>query len=203
MTAPRVTATTRKLEIGAVRAGPVGAGFETLDALAGADHRARWGEEPLPFPDEVFGEVYASHVLEHVPWFLSVAALREAHRVLAPGGLLEVWVPDLRAIVDSYLAGRCGDGWRKHNPDGDPLLWLNGRLFTYGPGDENWHRAAFDAEHLTACLTRAGFARVEVTRRRTRGVSHGPIDLGALAWKAAGKSTGPNQPPPLTDGRVA
>ncbi|MGE0709145.1 MAG: methyltransferase domain-containing protein [Planctomycetota bacterium] len=186
------TTTSRKLEIGSVRAGPVGPGFETLDTVPGADHRARWGEEPLPFPDGAFSEVYASHVLEHVPWYLTIGALREVQRILAPGGLFEVWVPDLRTIVACYLERRCGDGWRKHNPQGDPLLWVNGRLFTYGPGEENWHRAAFDAEHLAACLTRAGFARVEVTKRRTRGVSHGAIDLGALAWKAEdaeGRST--------------
>jgi len=173
----------RSLEIGSVRTGAVGPAFETLDCAPGADHLARWGRDPLPFPGGAFDEVYASHTLEHVPWFETGRALAEVWRVLRPGGRFEVWVPDFRVVVEAYLAGRCGDGWRRYNPAGDPMLWVNGRIFTYGPGEENWHRTVFDAGHLTRCLRVAGFDPVRVTRRRTRGVSHGPIDLGALATK--------------------
>lgn len=38
--------------------------------------------------------LYASHVLEHIPWYKTEEVLREWVRVLKPGGVLEVWVPD-------------------------------------------------------------------------------------------------------------
>ena len=173
---------TRRVEIGSERTGTYAPGVETLDVVPGADHCARWGAEPLPFADASFADVYASHVLEHVPWFQTQDALREVRRILAPGGRFEVWVPDFRHIVACYLAGRCGDTWRRSNPTSNPMLWANGRIFTYGPGEENWHRAVFDEAYLTHCLAEAGFSAVEITRERRRGVGHGPIDLGAVAY---------------------
>lgn len=57
----------------------------------------------LPFPARHFDVVYHSAMLEHlrredVPGFL-----RECHRVLKPGGILRVAVPDLEAICRLYL----------------------------------------------------------------------------------------------------
>lgn len=157
-------------------------GFDRLDMIARTNSQfvARWGDEPLPFPDDTYDEVYASHVLEHVPWFKTQDALREVRRILKPGGLFEVWVPNFGYLIECYQSRRCGDDWRRFNPSGDPMLWLNGRLFTYGPGEENWHRACFDRHSLCECLAKAGFTDVEVIPARSRGTSHGRIDLGVL-----------------------
>lgn len=45
----------------------------------------------LPFREDIFEEVLASHVLEHIPDLVGV--MHELHRVLKPGGLLKVIVP--------------------------------------------------------------------------------------------------------------
>jgi SAM-dependent methyltransferase len=47
---------------------------------------------PWPFPDNQFAQVYAKHVFEHLRY--PVAFMQQAHRVLSPGGLLHIEVPD-------------------------------------------------------------------------------------------------------------
>jgi SAM-dependent methyltransferase len=64
-------------------------GFVNLDVadLPGVDVVASLGDEPLPFADGTFRTVLARDVLEHVD---IVPALRELHRVMAPGGVLVI-----------------------------------------------------------------------------------------------------------------
>src|SRR3954466_5103292 len=57
----------------------------------------------LPLDDATCDLVYHSHVLEHirrsqVPFFL-----QECRRILNPGGIIRVVVPDLEAICRLYL----------------------------------------------------------------------------------------------------
>lgn len=58
--------------------------------------------EPLPFPDDSFCAVYGTHVLEHMYLTQAKLLLRECLRVLQPGGVLRLVVPDLQAIVQEY-----------------------------------------------------------------------------------------------------
>jgi predicted SAM-dependent methyltransferase len=59
---------------------------------------------PLPFSDGQFLAVYHSHVLEHLPKAGAPGFLAECLRVLEPGGILRVVVPDLETIARLYLA---------------------------------------------------------------------------------------------------
>jgi predicted SAM-dependent methyltransferase len=56
-----------------------------------------------PYADGTFDVVYHSHVLEHFPKQAAVAFLRECQRVLKPGGVIRVAVPDLERIARLYL----------------------------------------------------------------------------------------------------
>jgi len=49
---------------------------------------------PWPFSDEEFDFVKASHVLEHLDNDHFIAAMRELHRILKPGGVLSIRVPE-------------------------------------------------------------------------------------------------------------
>lgn len=140
--------------------------------------------DPLPFKDGSFEIIYMSHVLEHVPWFDTVKVLKDLRRCLSDGGTLEVWVPDFRKLVNGYLDGKIPkeDKWRKFNENGSLMLWLNGRIFTYGPEEDNWHRTVFDQPYLAQCLAEAGFSEVYMLSK-PRGVSHGYINLGMGAKK--------------------
>ena len=70
----------------------------TPDVLADVEH--------LPFEDNSVDEIYASHVLEHLPF--ESKALQEWLRVLKPGGMLTVAVPD---IVQIYYLYKHGAKW--------------------------------------------------------------------------------------------
>jgi predicted SAM-dependent methyltransferase len=56
----------------------------------------------IPFPDNTFDVVYHSQVLEHIVKEKSAEFIKECYRVLKPGGILRVVVPDLENIVDEY-----------------------------------------------------------------------------------------------------
>lgn len=51
------------------------------------------GRSPWPLADGCASEVIAWHVLEHLPGYALHTAIKEAHRVLAPGATLYVKVP--------------------------------------------------------------------------------------------------------------
>ena len=57
----------------------------------------------LPFGTEQVDVCYASHVLEHLTRAQARALLLESFRVLRPGGIIRLAVPDLEAIVREYL----------------------------------------------------------------------------------------------------
>lgn len=57
----------------------------------------------LPFKNGSFVAVYHSHVLEHLPRQQAEPFLKECYRLLVPGGILRVVVPDLETITRLYL----------------------------------------------------------------------------------------------------
>jgi SAM-dependent methyltransferase len=57
----------------------------------------------FPFPDAKFDAVYSSHVLEHFTREQAQLLLRESYRVLKPGGILRVVVPDFEDSCREYL----------------------------------------------------------------------------------------------------
>jgi predicted SAM-dependent methyltransferase len=59
--------------------------------------------QPLKFADNTFDAVYHSHVLEHMPKRFAPFFLEECWRVLKPGGILRVVVPDLEFAAREYL----------------------------------------------------------------------------------------------------
>jgi len=59
--------------------------------------------KPLPVGGNSWDVVYASHVLEHFSRGEARAFLKECHRVLRPGGVLRIVVPDLEMIARLYL----------------------------------------------------------------------------------------------------
>jgi predicted SAM-dependent methyltransferase len=57
----------------------------------------------LPFADEAIDVVYCSHVLEHLSRQEAASLLGQMRRVLRPGGVIRVVVPDLETLAREYL----------------------------------------------------------------------------------------------------
>lgn len=60
---------------------------------------------PFPWRDNSADAIYSSHTLEHLDRAQGEAFLGQCARVLKPGGVLRIVVPDLAAHVDRYLRG--------------------------------------------------------------------------------------------------
>lgn len=74
--------------------------------------------KPLPFADGEVDAVYHSHVLEHLTTNEGARMLAECFRVLKPGGIVRVAVPDLEGIARAYL-----DALAVAEAGGDPTLY--------------------------------------------------------------------------------
>jgi predicted SAM-dependent methyltransferase len=57
----------------------------------------------IPLPDASVEVLYTSHTVEHMDREDARRFAGEALRVLAPGGIIRVAVPDLRVLVNQYL----------------------------------------------------------------------------------------------------
>ena len=117
----------------------------------------------LPFADGYIGGIFTEHMLEHIVFADALALLKEYRRVLRPGGVLRVIVPDGELSLSEYAKHRAGQP--AHIPfsefDGrkfafvTPLISINRIFRDYG------HKFMWDYETLRVGLLRAGFAQVE------------------------------------------
>ena len=110
---------------------------------------------PLPFPSASADAVFHEHVLEHFSFADALRLLEECFRVLRPGGVLRVGVPDGAAYVQSYVDGGSGIIEAVRPGRATPMLAL-AEVF-YGHG----HKSMYDYETLAILMSAAGFSDVE------------------------------------------
>lgn len=136
----------------------------------------------MPMLDgETYDAVYCSHCLEHLPWHEVGMALKEFWRVLRPGGLVDLRVPDLQAVAGRIACDE-PECILYQSPIGPvtPLDVVFGHRATVAQGHRLMgHQTGFTASSLTASLVRAGFTKVTVERAKL-------FELKALAFKEPG-----------------
>ncbi len=146
-------------------------GFYHVD-IVDAPHVDHAGHvDDLQFiPDNAVELIYACHVLEHFGRYEVSPTLREWYRVLAPGGVLRLAVPDFEAVVATYLKIGLEDG-----RNGLMGLVCGGQRTPY-----DHHKVVFDEPYLTRLLHQVGFA--EVRRWDWRTTDHAELDDYSQAY---------------------
>lgn len=144
--------------------------------------------ERLPLPDGCAEIVHAEHFLEHLEFPAeTMRFLAECRRLLQPGGILSLSVPDagdaLHAYVrgdDSYFAPARNRGM---HPDDESATYMAQVNYLFRHGGK--HRYAFDGETLCRYLDAAGLSDVrirawdpELDRERWRG--RGTLRIAAV-----------------------
>jgi SAM-dependent methyltransferase len=135
-------------------------GFLHVDIDPGA-HHLEWVAPAwaLPLPDDWATEIVAVHALEHVEPARLVATLDEWRRVLAPGGRVEIHVPNGPALMEAFVARPVEEKW----PIMGSILGMYCSPAVRDPrelGLRSDHQLIFDAPMLRWALEAAGFADV-------------------------------------------
>lgn len=145
-------------------------GYTNVDARSECKPDVVANVRDLPFDDESFELVRASHVLEHFPPHEMPNVLREWWRVLKPGGYLVIAVPNhIRLSWRSILApGRLSFAQFDNG-------WING-IFALDLPPEFRHQNVFTEHSLRDSLLSAGFFQVRKINWRVED----PFRLGIV-----------------------
>ena len=137
-------------------------GWVNIDLFEPADLQLDIREK-FPFDDGSCSVIYSEHVFEHFAYPAETGhLLREALRVLEPGGRFDVGVPDTVWPLKSFVNGE-DEFFRICLEKGWHPAWCTTRMhqinYHFRQGTE--HKYAWDYETLAEVLRTAGFVRPE------------------------------------------
>jgi predicted SAM-dependent methyltransferase len=133
----------------------------------------------LPFADASVRGIFTEHFFEHIDYTEEVPLFLSAcHRVLAPGGVIRIIVPD----AEKYLRAYCAEGWadlstvRPLHPDHSDVHFgsrFHTKMEVVNAAFRQYfeHKFAYDFATLEFLLRRYGFDEV---RRQSVGTSLRP-----------------------------
>lgn len=132
----------------------------------------------LPIPDRSVDVLYSSHMLEHLDKDEAGAFFKEAIRVLRPGGIIRIAVPDIKKQVTRYNESGDADAFIEatHLCVSRPRSLVQKlRLLLVGARHHQW---MYDGNSLSMLLRAHGFIRTGVMPAGQTGIrNYEPLDL--------------------------
>ena len=134
----------------------------------------------LPFEDSSVSEVRADAILEHMSFLEEPLFFREVARVLKPGGMINISIPDFEYMVTKWLEAE--DNWKDFFRNDDEAIrqehWFGQHSYSYdsrwgyliagffGPqnGEGQFHKNAYTESKMLAIYSKIGFENVDITR---------------------------------------
>jgi len=117
--------------------------------------------------------VYASHVFEHLTTHPAAMFLAESYRVLKPGAVLRLVVPDLQTLAKVYVShADRGDTTAAQKFLSAMNLHLENtmgsatritRIIHFLQGDPHQHKYMYDSLSLSALLEKRGFVEIRLS----------------------------------------
>lgn len=153
----------------------LGAGSNKLEGWFNTDYFARPdiffldATKTFPFPDNSFEFIFSEHHIEHISYKHATEMVKEAFRVMRPGGYIRISTPDLQKQLISYM----DDSIMKTEKEQHAKEWIYGgfhKAVDYLPVDDYYqahlindvfynyeHRFIYDYKSLAKILEKAGF----------------------------------------------
>ena len=141
----------------------IGAGDTVIPGFTPIDRKFGKEAYPLDYSDNTVAEIRASHVLEHFPYEQIGDVLADWVRVLRPGGILKIAVPDFGALARAYV-------------NDDPMPYQAYVMGGHQDGND-YHQAIMDREGLEVMFYQAGLERL-----RTWKTEEGVVDCSLYPW---------------------
>lgn len=115
----------------------------------------------LPFNDNTFDGIFCEHVVEHFDYKNGRSLLKECLRILKPGGVIRIIVPDGEKFIKAYFDNPEFIVKYKHAESGFQMEAVNAWFY-----QRYEHQCIYDGPYLCDQLIKTGFSKASKTSYR-------------------------------------